>query len=107
MNKRSAIRRVIATAAALIASVAIASTTLAHECINASKPDQGAGAQIVFGPEGEAVYISSGLARRIEQGLVDPDSGDGFHGLVGFDLDGDGAVDLATWIGAALTAKSR
>jgi hypothetical protein len=98
MNKRSGMRRLLATAAALVASVAIASTTLAHECINASKADQSTGAQIILGPEGEVLYLSSGLARRIEQGLVDVASGDGFHGLVGFDVDVDGSVDVATWI---------
>ena len=29
---------------------------------------------------------------------MDPDTGEGFHGLVGFDIDGDNVADLATYI---------
>ena len=38
-----------------------------------------------------------GLANRFAQGLVDPETGEGFHGLIGFDFDGD-AVDFSTYI---------
>ena len=99
MDRRSGTRRVIAAALALMASIAISSTALAHECINASKADQSAGVQVVLGPDGEVLDISRGLAGRIERGLVDFETGDGFHGLVGFDMDRDGVVDLATWMG--------
>ena len=99
MERRGRTRRFMAVAFGLIASVAIASTAVAHECINASKPDQSAGTQIVLGPEGEVLSISAGLARRIASGQVDFESGAGFHGLVGFDMDRDGVVDLATWFG--------
>jgi hypothetical protein len=90
---------VVAAATALVASVAIASTALGHECVNASKADQRAGTQVVLGPDGEVLSISAGLASRIERGVVDFETGDGFHGLVGFDMDRDGTVDLATWMG--------
>ena len=42
-------------------SILIAAPVFAHECINASKKDQAAGAQIVFGPNGEVLYINEGL----------------------------------------------
>ena len=35
----------------------------------------------------------------IEQGLVDPNSGEGFHGMIAFDLTGDGIADASTWFG--------
>ena len=47
----------------------------------------------------EPVWISNGLQRRIDQGVVDPLTGEGFHGLIGFDLDGDGVADVSTWVG--------
>jgi hypothetical protein len=99
MGRRMVVRKVIATTAALLASLAIASTTLAHECVNFSKSDQGAGAQIVFGPDGEIQEITPGALARIQRGLIDPATGEGFHGLAGFDLDGDGVADVSTWFG--------
>ena len=99
MNERTLARRILATAAALIATFAIASTTLAHECVKASKHDQSAGTQVIFGADGEILDVTAGLLKRVEQGLVDPDSGEGFRGLAGFDLDGDGTVDVSTWFG--------
>ena len=92
-------RRVMAGFAGAMASILLAAPVLAHECINASKSDQTAGAQLVFGATGELLYISRGLASRIEQGVVDFETGEGFHGLIAFDIDGDGAADLSTWLG--------
>jgi hypothetical protein len=40
-----------------------------------------------------------GLENRIAQGIVDFESGEGFHGLIAFDVDGDGVADFSTWIG--------
>jgi hypothetical protein len=79
------------------------SAAFAHECTNASrnahKPD--AGAQVVFASSDEAppLYVSQGLANRIDRGIVDFESGEGFHGLIAFDEDGDGEVDGSTYIG--------
>lgn len=80
-------------------AVVMAGAALAHECVNASQMGNrpGAGAQVVFGEGDEPVSITNGLARRIEKGIVDAESGDGFHGKLGFDFDGDGVADGATW----------
>ena len=90
-------RSVLGVVGGLALTLMLATSALAFECTNLSKPPA-AGTQVVFGPEGEIVWISRGLERRVEQGLVDPDSGEGFHGLVGFDFDGDGVVDASTYI---------
>jgi hypothetical protein len=80
-------------------SLLIASTALASDCANASK-QPAAGAQVVINVQtNEIVWISEGLATRLENGIVDPATGEGLHGLVGFDLNGDGTADLTTWFG--------
>jgi hypothetical protein len=81
-----------------VASLVLASSALGHECINASKSDQGAGAQALIGPTGEVVWMTEGLANRLEQGLIDPDTTEGFHGLIAVDVDGDGIADFSTWL---------
>ena len=95
-----ALRRTVITslsAAAMLA--ASAAPSLAHECVNASKQNQAAGVQVVFDiNSGGIVWVSKGLQQRIDQGLVNPDTGEGFRGLMGFDVDGDGAADVSTWI---------
>lgn len=66
--------------------------------MNASK-NQAAGVQLVIDVNtGAIVWTSKGLQQRIERGVVDPDTGEGFSGLLGLDLDGDGAVDVSTYI---------
>jgi hypothetical protein len=45
------------------------------------------------------IYISDALLKRIEQGIIDPETGEGFHGIVAFDFDGDGEADASTWFG--------
>jgi hypothetical protein len=92
-------RPVIATFLALLASLALAGTALATDCTNASKKDPASGAQLVLGPNNEVIYISPGLAKRVENGLVDFDSGEGFHGQLALDVDGDGVADFSTWFG--------
>jgi hypothetical protein len=82
----------------IVASLAIASSALGHECTNASKSDPAAGAQILIGPAGEIVWTTEGLANRLAQGVIDPDTGAGFHGLIAFDADGDDNADYSTWI---------
>jgi hypothetical protein len=82
--------------AAASAIVLAAGPSLATECVNASKQVE-AGIQILLGPDG-IEWTTPGLATRIAQGLVDPDTGEGFHGLIGIDFDGDGTVDFQTYV---------
>ncbi|HEU4542231.1 MAG TPA: hypothetical protein VFR23_13970 [Jiangellaceae bacterium] len=86
-------------ATALALSIVAAAPAVATECVNASKKDQAAGAQIVFGSNDEVLFVTQGLQNRLDQGLVDPDTGEGFHGLIAFDFDGDGQADVSTWVG--------
>ena len=82
----------------VMASFLLASTALASHCVNASK-NQAAGAQVVFDFTTGEIAWSTGVVQRIDQGLIDPATGEGYRGLIGIDLDGDGAVDVSTWIG--------
>jgi hypothetical protein len=86
-------------AAAVAAVVLTAGPGLAHECVNASR-NGAAGAQLVFGGEAgeEIVYMSKGLQQRVANGQVDLATGEGFHGLIGLDLDGDAVGDLAIYL---------
>ena len=95
-----AAQRVLYAAVAAGAGVLLAAgPSLAHECVNASKQNQAAGVQVVIDADtGEIVWTTKGVANRLAQGLIDPVTGEGFQGLLGFDLDGDGAVDVSTWI---------
>ena len=87
-----------ATVATGITMLVVATPALAHECMNASKKNQAAGVQVVIDANtGAIVWTTTGLANRLDKGLVLPD-GTGFHGLAGLDFDGDGVVDVATYI---------
>jgi hypothetical protein len=92
-------RPITAAFLGIVASLAIASSALAHECVNASKSDQAAGAQaLIDGNSGEILWITEGLAQRLAQGVIDPATSEGFHGLVAFDYSNDGIADFSTWI---------
>lgn len=92
-------RRMMAVALGLLASLLITTSALAFECTNASKPPA-AGAQVVLAADFETIlYVTPGLMNRIEQGLIDPDTGEGFHGLLGIDFDGDRAADVSIYFG--------
>jgi hypothetical protein len=91
-------RTLFAGFAGAVLSLLVASSVLAFECTNLSK-GPAAGAQLIFGANDEVLYISNGLERRLEQGLVDFETGEGFHGLIAFDIDGDGVADASTYIG--------
>lgn len=91
-------RLALAGMAAATSIMLTAGAGMAHECTNLDKK-AGAGAQLVFGPEGEGItYMSKGLQNRINQGLVDLETGEGFSGIIAFDEDGDGVADGFTWI---------
>jgi len=91
--------RILGIVGGVVASLALASSAMAFECTNVSKSDPAAGAQILIGPTGDIVWTTKGLANRIAQGLIDPATGEGFHGVVAFDFDGDGVADASTYIG--------
>jgi len=92
-------RPLIATLLAILTSMVIASSALAHECVNASKSDQAAGAQaLIDANTGAILWTTEGLANRLAQGVVDPVTSAGFHGLVAFDATADGIADFSTWI---------
>ena len=95
---RTSTRALLALTAATAVLGVTASQASAHECVNASKKNQAAGVQLVINDADELVWISRGLQTRIDRGLVDPETGEGFSGLIGFDVDGDGAADFSTWI---------
>ena len=85
---------VVATTAVLTA----AGPAWAHECVNADK-NQAAGVQVVIDANtGELVWISLGVQQRIDRGLINPDTGEGFSGLIGIDLDGVAVADVSTFI---------
>jgi len=79
-------------------SLLVAAPALAFDCTNASSRTD-AGAQLIFGPEDEILYMSNGVQHRLEQGLIDFETGDGFHGRIAFDFTDDGVADANTWIG--------
>jgi hypothetical protein len=93
-------RRIILGAVAAVAmSLVLATSALAMDCVNASK-NQAAGVQLVIDINtGAIVWISNGLQNRIDQGVVDPLTGAGFHGLIGLDFTGDGVADVSSWVG--------
>lgn len=91
-------RKAAVFGATVVAVVGLSSSSAwAHQCTNASKPP-GAGAQVVLdGDTEEIVYATKGVINRFEKGLIGPD-GEGYHGLIGVDLDGDRDADLMTYI---------
>jgi hypothetical protein len=95
---RTVRRLVLGSVATTTALLTASGPAWAHECVNADK-NQASGVQVVIDVNtGALVWISQGLQQRVEQGLVDPDTGEGFSGLIGFDVDGDGATDVSTFI---------
>ena len=99
-------RPIIAAALAVAASLAVASTAFAMDCTNASRGDPTAGAQaLIDGTTGQVVWVSTGLAQRLEAGVVGP-NGEGFHGLIAIDFDGDGVADVSTWVGVGPTGEA-
>jgi hypothetical protein len=99
MNISSTLRRSAIVGVAVPSVLALAAgTASAHQCVNASKQNQAAGVQIVFGDGEDPVWVSKGLQKRIDAGLVDMATGEGFHGLIGLDMDGDAVADLGIYI---------
>jgi hypothetical protein len=93
-------RPITARVLGIVTSLLIASSALGHECTNASKSDPAAGAQaLIDANTGEVIWMTEGLATRLAMGVVDPNTAEGFHGLIAFDATGDGIADFSTWIG--------
>src|SRR5207244_2586149 len=89
------------TGVALAAMFAMAGPAFAHDCTNASKDAHapGAGGQLIIDTNsGNIEWASAGVQQRIAQGLIDPNTGAGFHGLIGLDFNSDGVVDATTYI---------
>jgi hypothetical protein len=92
-------RPIAATFMGVVTTLTMASSALAMDCMNASKIDQSAGAQaLIDATTGSVVWMTAGLAERLELGVVGP-NGEGFHGLIAFDFDGDRVADASTWLG--------
>ena len=91
-------RPITATILGVVASLAIASSALAHECTNAARATHAGAQALIDATTGEIVWTTEGLANRLAQGVVNPETSEGFHGLVAFDTNGDGIADFSTWI---------
>ena len=90
--------RITTTIAGTAALLLAATPVLAHECVNASKKYAASGAQIIFdGTFENIIWATEGVQRRLESGVIDQETGEGFHGIIGVDFEGDGIVDFATW----------
>lgn len=91
------LRRVFLGAVTLmVAAIVTAAPAFATHCTNADK-DPTAGDQVVVDSDFHIVSISDGLQHRVDQGLVDLNTGEGFSGLIGIDITGDGIADLTTF----------
>src|SRR5687767_2894466 len=91
----------VAGAVGVVGGVALlAAPAAAHQCTNASKNAHApaAGAQLVFGAGDEPISMKKGVEKRVEKGIIDFESGSGFHGQIGIDITGDGAADFTTFI---------
>lgn len=93
------VHRIASVTAATVGMFVLGSgVAFAHECVNISKP-AGAGIQVLIDVQtDEIVWATQGVHKRIANGTINPDTGEGFHGLLGLDFDGDGHADAATYI---------
>ena len=96
-------RRLAAIAIGVAGSLALATSALATDCTNASKPVS-SGVQVVINTQTGAVeWATRGVMQRIKHGVINPETGEGFHGLIGLDFDGDGTPEVSTWDGVGPT----
>jgi hypothetical protein len=94
---RASTRLLVGTIGAASAFMLGAGVASADECTNADQP-VAAGAQVIINAQTGAIeWTTPGLAKRLSKGLVTPD-GEGYHGIVGLDFDGDGQADINTYI---------
>jgi hypothetical protein len=90
------------TCVTLMALVAVGGTAFADHCTNIQRDmhDPSKGVQIIVDAStdnGPIEWANAGVLNRIDHGLIDPDSGAGFHGLLGLDFDADGTADAMTY----------
>ena len=86
---------------AVLATLGMGGTAFADHCTNAQKDahDPSKGVQVIINATDDSIeWANAGVLNRVNQGLIDPATGEGFHGLVGLDFDGDGTVDVMTYI---------
>jgi hypothetical protein len=86
-----------------LATVAMGGTAFADHCTNIQRDehDPSKGVQVIIDAsteEGTIEWANPGVLNRVSNGLIDPETGEGFHGLVGLDFDGDGTVDAMTYL---------
>jgi hypothetical protein len=96
-------RRAVAAAAISAGTlIAMAGPAFADHCTNASRNANNptAGAQVILGDNGEIISATNGVVNRIDQGLIDPNTGEGFHGIISF-----GGV-ASTYIGVGPTGDA-
>jgi hypothetical protein len=92
------IRRVsLGAATFMVAAVLAAGPALAGHCMNADK-NPSAGVQITISFVTGHIIVSSGVQKRIDAGVIDPITFEGFQGLAGFDVTGDDVADVTTYI---------
>ena len=86
---------------ALFAIIGTAGTAFADHCTNIQRDqhDPSKGVQVIINAaDGSIEWANPGVVMRVGQDLIDPATGEGFHGLVGLDFDGNGTVDAMTYI---------
>jgi hypothetical protein len=91
----------VGVSAAILASVAFAGTAFADHCTNIQRDthDPSKGVQVVINAnDGSIESANAGVVNRVNQGLIDPATGEGFRGNLGLDLDGDGTADVMTYM---------
>jgi hypothetical protein len=86
----------------LFGPVVFAGTAFADHCTNIQRDqhDPSKGVQVVLDVSGDEASIESanqGVINRVNRGIIDPATGEGFHGLIGLDFDGDQHVDVMTY----------
>jgi hypothetical protein len=93
-------KAVAAVGITTLATVAMTGTALADHCTNISKDahNPAGGAQVTVNTTTGAIESAKpGVLNRINNGLIDPNTGAGLHGQVGLDFDGDGVADVTTF----------
>ena len=96
------LRKALAGLGVTLAAVVVTSgPAWADHCTNIQKDqhDPSKGVQVIINDtDGSIEWANAGVLNRVSHGLIDPDSGEGFNGHVGIDFDGNGTVDVMTYM---------